>query len=98
MDFLPGWIFLARRAREISFHLDLTRNFARMRLSSNSCLRKSVSPEQLIKIAAGELDAGILRPVEHKLPYLETKVRISEIALCYGSDETSLAVLNSSKS
>jgi DNA-binding transcriptional LysR family regulator len=35
--------------------------------------------EQLIKIAAGTLDAGIIRlPIEHELPHLQTKVLIKE--------------------
>jgi DNA-binding transcriptional LysR family regulator len=38
-----------------------------------------LGPEQLIKIAAGTLDAGIIRlPIEHELPHLETKVLIKE--------------------
>ena len=36
-------------------------------------------PEQLIKIAGGKLDAGLLRlPLEQPLPHLETKVLIKE--------------------
>jgi DNA-binding transcriptional LysR family regulator len=42
-------------------------------------LEEMVGPEQLIKIAGGKLDAGILRlPVEQQLPHLETKVLIKE--------------------
>jgi DNA-binding transcriptional LysR family regulator len=42
-------------------------------------LEELLGPEQLIRIAAGTLDAGILRlPVEHELPHLETKVLIKE--------------------
>jgi DNA-binding transcriptional LysR family regulator len=42
-------------------------------------LEEMFGPEQLIKIAAGTLDAGIIRlPVEHELPHLETKVLIKE--------------------
>ena len=42
-------------------------------------LEENFAQEQLIKIAAGKLDAGILRlPVEHPLPHLETKVLIKE--------------------
>jgi DNA-binding transcriptional LysR family regulator len=42
-------------------------------------LEEIMGPEQLIKIAAGTLDVGILRlPIEHELPHLETKVLIKE--------------------
>jgi DNA-binding transcriptional LysR family regulator len=42
-------------------------------------LEEMFGPEQLIKIAAGTLDAGIIRlPIEHELPHLETKVLIKE--------------------
>ena len=42
-------------------------------------LEETFGPEQLIKIAAGTLDAGIIRlPIEHELPHLETKVLIKE--------------------
>jgi DNA-binding transcriptional LysR family regulator len=42
-------------------------------------LEEMFAQEQLIKIAAGKLDVGILRlPVEHPLPHLETKVLIKE--------------------
>jgi DNA-binding transcriptional LysR family regulator len=42
-------------------------------------LEELLGPEQLIRIAAGTLDAGIMRlPVEHALPHLETKVLIKE--------------------
>lgn len=42
-------------------------------------LEEMLGPEQLIKIAAGTLDAGIIRlPIEHELPHLETKVLIKE--------------------
>jgi DNA-binding transcriptional LysR family regulator len=42
-------------------------------------LEELLGPEQLIRIAAGTLDAGIMRlPVEHELPHLETKVLIKE--------------------
>ena len=42
-------------------------------------LEELLGPEQLIKIAAGTLDAGIIRlPIEHELPHLETKVLIKE--------------------
>jgi DNA-binding transcriptional LysR family regulator len=48
-----------------------------MQPRSSSYLRRA--QEQLIKIAAGKLDVGILRlPVEHPLPHLETKVLIKE--------------------
>ena len=42
-------------------------------------LEEMLGPEQLIKIAAGILDAGIIRlPIEHELPHLETKVLMKE--------------------
>ena len=42
-------------------------------------LEELLGPEQLIRIAAGTLDAGLMRlPVEHELPHLETKVLIKE--------------------
>jgi DNA-binding transcriptional LysR family regulator len=42
-------------------------------------LEEMFAQEQLIKIAAGKLDVGLLRlPVEHPLPHLETKVLIKE--------------------
>jgi DNA-binding transcriptional LysR family regulator len=42
-------------------------------------LEEMFAQEQLIKIAAGKLDVGILRlPVERPLPHLETKVLIKE--------------------
>ena len=42
-------------------------------------LEEMFGPEQLIKIAAGSLDAGLIRlPIEHELPHLETKVLIKE--------------------
>lgn len=42
-------------------------------------LEEMLGTEQLIKIAAGTLDAGIIRlPIEHELPHLETKVLIKE--------------------
>jgi len=42
-------------------------------------LEEIFGQEQLIKIAAGTLDAGIIRlPIEHELPHLETKVLSKE--------------------
>jgi DNA-binding transcriptional LysR family regulator len=42
-------------------------------------LEEMFGPDQLSKIAAGTLDAGIIRlPIEHELPHLETKVMIKE--------------------
>jgi DNA-binding transcriptional LysR family regulator len=42
-------------------------------------LEEMLGSEQMIKIAAGTLDAGIIRlPIEHELPHLETKVLMKE--------------------
>jgi DNA-binding transcriptional LysR family regulator len=42
-------------------------------------LEEMLGPEQLIKIAAGALDAGVIRlPIQHELAHLETKVLIKE--------------------
>jgi DNA-binding transcriptional LysR family regulator len=42
-------------------------------------LEEMLGSEQMIRIAAGTLDAGIIRlPLEHELPHLETKVLMKE--------------------
>jgi DNA-binding transcriptional LysR family regulator len=42
-------------------------------------LEEMLGPEQLIKLAAGTIDAGIIRlPIDHELPHLEAKVLIKE--------------------
>jgi DNA-binding transcriptional LysR family regulator len=51
-------------------------------------LDEMFGPEQLIKIAAGTLDAGIIRlPLEHELPHLETEILIKErMVIAIGED------------
>jgi DNA-binding transcriptional LysR family regulator len=51
-------------------------------------------PEQMIKIVAGTLDAGIIRlPIEHELPHLETKVLIKERMVIAVKDDNPVAKL-----
>jgi len=57
-------------------------------------LEEMFGPEQLIKIAAGTLDTGVIRlPIEHELPHLETKVLMKEKMLIAIREDHPLAKL-----
>jgi DNA-binding transcriptional LysR family regulator len=51
-------------------------------------LEEMLGSEQMIRIAAGTLDAGIIRlPLEHELPHLETEILIKErMVIAIGED------------
>jgi DNA-binding transcriptional LysR family regulator len=52
-------------------------------------------PEQLIRIAAGKLDVGILRlPIQHQLPNLDTKVLLKERMVVALREDHPVARLN----
>ena len=57
-------------------------------------LEELFNPEQLIKIADGTLDAGIIRlPIEHEQPHLETKLLIKErMVIAIGEDHPAAAL------